>query len=204
MKRTMLQKFGILGLISLLSYTAAVVFAPLAYPGYNWLAQAVSDLSADSAPSRTLWNQLSALYMPCGIVCCTMCGLEVSANPNRALRTGVYIFYVMNWLPEAGTPGGFQGTMHMVVTAFVVLLSIASLILIILGDRGARSGLGVWAAATLAMMLLGAIGTGIVPGEYFGIPERFSVFAATGFNAVLGMYLFNGRLAEGRTSEKHD
>ena len=204
MKRTMLQKFGILGLISLLSYTAAVVFAPLAYPGYNWLAQAVSDFSADSAPSRTLWNQLSALYMPCGIVCCTMCGLEVSANPNRALRTGVYIFYVMNWLPEAGTPGGFQGTMHMVVTAFVVLLSIASLILIILGDRGARSGLGVWAAAALAMMLLGAIGTGIVPGEYFGIPERFSVFAATGFNAVLGMYLFNGRLAEGRTSEKHD
>ena len=204
MKRTMLQKFGILGLISLLSYTTAVVFAPLAYPGYNWLAQAVSDLSADSAPSRTLWNQLSALYMPCGIVCCTMCGLEVNANPNRALRTGVYIFYVMNWLPEAGTPGGFQGTMHMVVTAFVVLLSIASLILIILGDRGARSGLGVWAAAALAMMLLGAIGTGIVPGEYFGIPERFSVFAATGFNAVLGMYLFNGRLAEGRTSEKHD
>lgn len=204
MKRTMLQKFGILGLISLLSYTAAVVFAPLAYPGYNWLAQAVSDLSADSAPSRTLWNQLSALYMPCGIVCCTMCGLEVSANPNLALRTGVYIFYVMNWLPEAGTPGGFQGTMHMVVTAFVVLLSIASLILIILGDRGARSGLGVWAAAALAMMLLGAIGTGIVPGEYFGIPERFSAFAATGFNAVLGMYLFNGRLAEGRTSEKHD
>ena len=204
MKRTMLQKFGILGLISLLSNTAAVVFAPLAYPGYNWLAQAVSDLSADSASSRTLWNQLSALYMPCGIVCCTMCGLEVSANPNLALRTGVYIFYVMNWLPEAGTPGGFQGTLHMVVTAFVVLLSIASLILIILGDRGARSGLGVWAAAALAMMLLGAIGTGIVPGEYFGIPERFSVFAATGFNAALGMYLFNGRLAEGRTSEKHD
>ena len=204
MKRTMLQKFGILGLISLLSYTAAVVFAPLAYPGYNWLAQAVSDLPADSAPSRTLWNQLSALYMPCGIVCCTMCGLEVRVNPNLALRTGVYIFYVMNWLPEAGTPGGFQGTMHMVVTAFVVLLSIAALILIILGDRGARSGLGVWAAAALAMMLLGAIGTGIVPGEYFGIPERFSGFAATGFNAVLGMYLFNGRLAEGRTSEKHD
>ncbi len=112
--------------------------------------------------------------------------------------------YAMFPLPEAGTPGGFQGTMHMVVTAFVVLLSIASLILIILGDRGARSGLGVWAAAALAMMLLGAIGTGIVPGEYFGIPERFSVFAATGFNAVLGMYLFNGRLAEGRTSEKHD
>ena len=27
---------------------------------------------------------------------------------------------------------------------------------------------------------------------YFGIVERFSVFAAVGFNAVLGWYLFEG------------
>jgi hypothetical protein len=44
----------------------------------------------------------------------------------------------------------------------------------------------------LLLMLIGAIGVGIVPAEYFGIPERFSVFAATGFNAVLGAYLFGG------------
>lgn len=36
------------------------------------------------------------------------------------------------------------------------------------------------------------IGTNIVPREFFGIPERFSVFAATGFNAVLGFYLYCG------------
>ena len=42
------------------------------------------------------------------------------------------------------------------------------------------------------MMFVGAIGTGAVPKEYFGIFERFSVFAATGFTAVLGLYLFNG------------
>ena len=35
-------------------------------------------------------------------------------------------------------------------------------------------------------------GTGIVPPEVFGIVERFSVFAAVGFNAVLGLYLFHG------------
>ena len=34
--------------------------------------------------------------------------------------------------------------------------------------------------------------TGIVPPQYFGIVERFSVFVAVGFNAVLGWYLFNG------------
>lgn len=61
-KKTMLQKLGLLGLVSFLSYTAAVVFAPLAYPDYNWMAQAVSDLSAADAPSLALWNRLSALY----------------------------------------------------------------------------------------------------------------------------------------------
>ena len=44
-----LSKLGICGMISLLSYTAMVVFSPLAYPGYNWMAQAVSDLSGSDA-----------------------------------------------------------------------------------------------------------------------------------------------------------
>ena len=30
----------------------------------------------------------------------------------------------------------------------------------------------------------------IVQAEYFGVVERFSVFAATGFNAALGIHLF--------------
>ena len=46
-KRTLTQKLGLLGVVSFLSYTAAVVFAPLAYPGYNWMAQA-----SGCAPAR--------------------------------------------------------------------------------------------------------------------------------------------------------
>ena len=42
MKKPLIQKLGLLGIVSLLSYTAAVVFSPLAYPGYDWMAQAVS------------------------------------------------------------------------------------------------------------------------------------------------------------------
>ena len=62
MKKTLIQKLGLLGIVSFLSYTAAVVFAPLAYPGYDRLSQAVSDLSATNAPSLALWNQLTAFY----------------------------------------------------------------------------------------------------------------------------------------------
>ena len=111
----------------------------------------------------------------------------------------------MNWVSAVGygmfplADGGkdiasFQEVMHIAVTAAVVLLSIASLIgLIVAGCRDRRvRGIAVWAAVAFAMMLVGSIGTGVMPPEYFGIVERFSVFAAVGFNAVLGCYLFNG------------
>ena len=123
-----------LGIIALLSYTAAVVFSPLAYPGYNWMAQAVSDLSAANAPSLRLWNQLSILYNVCALVC----GMMVCAGiKNRAYRT-----------------------------------------------------YGIFAGIAFGMMLVGALGMNVVPKAYFGIVERFSVFAAVGYNAVLGIELF--------------
>ena len=74
----------------------------------------------------------------------------------------------------------------MAVTALVVLLSIASLTVIIIAgarDKSCRS-YGVCAAVALGMMLVGAVGTKLVPAQYFGAVERFSVFAATGFNAA--------------------
>jgi hypothetical protein len=52
--------------------------------------------------------------------------------------------------------------------------------------------LGRFAALALAMMLVGAVGKGLVPLAYFGVVERFSVFAAVGYDAVLGTFLFRG------------
>lgn len=49
------------------------------------------------------------------------------------------------------------------------------------------NGSGIFAAIALVMMMAGAMGMNIVPKDYFGIVERFSVFAVTGYNAVLGM-----------------
>ena len=202
MKKSLTQRLGLLGIVSLLSYTAAVVFSPLAYPGYDWMAQAVSDLSAANAPSLALWNQLSALYNVCEVVCVTAVCVGLQGQKTKLLRTGVYLFAVMEWisavgyrmfpLSDSGYAGAFQDVMHMVITALVVLLSIASLMLIIIAgarDKGCRS-YGVCAAAALGMMLIGAVGMKLVPAGYFGVVERFSVFAATGFNAALGIHLF--------------
>ena len=202
MKKTLLQRLGLLGVVSFLSYTAAVVFAPLAYPGYNWMAQAVSDLSAANAPSLALWNQLSALYNVCEVVCVTVVCIGIQGWKTKLLRSGIFLFAVTEWisavgyrmfpLSDSGYAGTFQDVMHMAVTALVVLLSIVSLVIIIVAGAKSKScrSYGVCAAVALAMMLVGAMGMKIVPAAYFGVVERFSVFAATGFNAALGIHLF--------------
>ena len=132
----------------------------------------------------------------------------IQGQKTRRLRAGVYLFAIMEWvsaigyrmfpLSDSGYAGAFQDVMHMVVTALVVLLSIVSLSVIVsagLKDKSCRF-YGVCAAIALGMMIIGAMGMKIVPAQYFGVVERFSVFAATGFNAALGIHLFCGKPKE--------
>lgn len=193
---------GLLGIVALLSYTVAVVFSPLAYPGYNWMAQAVSDLSASNAPSLGLWNQLSSLYNICTLICAMMVCAGIQGKGSRLLRIGIYLFTAMEWisavgfsmfpLSDSGYAGTFQDKMHILSTILVVLLSIVSLVMLIIAGakRKEYCSFGVFAGIALGMMLVGALGMNIVPKEYFGVVERFSVFAAVGYNAVLGIELF--------------
>lgn len=201
-KKNFLNYCGLLGIVALLSYTAAVVFSPLAYPGYNWMAQAVSDLSATNAPSLRLWNQLSSLYNISTLICAMMVCAGIQGKGNRLLRSGIYLFTAMEWisavgfsmfpLSDSGYAGTFQDKMHILSTILVVLLSIVSLVMLIIAGvkRKEYRSFGVFAGIALGMMLVGALGMNIVPKEYFGVVERFSVFAAVGYNAVLGIELF--------------
>ena len=213
-RKSLLNMCGLLGAVSLLSYAAAVVFSPLAYPGYDPLAQAVSDLSAANAPSLALWNRLSSLYNVCEVMCVMMVCVGIAGVGTRLLRAGIYTFAAMEWisavgyrsfpLSDSGYAGTLQDVMHMVVTALVVVLSIVSLTLVIIAgarDAGCRS-YGICAAVALCMMLVGALGMKLVPAAYFGVVERFSVFAATGFNAALGIHLFLSERKEERNADR--
>ena len=206
-KKKLLNWLGLIGIIQLISYTAAIFFSPMAFPGYDWKSMAASDLSAMDAPSRILWDQLSAFYNVGSVVCATCVSIYVSDKKisTKLFRLGVYLFTIMNWISNVGYKmfplsdsgkdiAGFQEIMHMVTTAAVVLLSIVSLVLLIIVGckKKEMRGVGIWAIIALILMFAGAIGSGAVPPEYFGIFERFSTFSAVGFNAVLGVYLFKG------------
>ncbi len=199
-----LSKLGICGIIGLLSYTAMVVFSPLAYPGYDWMSMAVSELGAVGAPSQGLATQLNSLFGPCSVVSIMAVCVAVAGSKTKKLRLGVYLFAAMEWLCSVGyecfpwisDAEGlvFQNIMHLLVTILVVVFSIASLILIALGAKqDGKKSLAIWAAACLGAMFIGAIGINTMPETVFGIFERISTFSAVVFNAVMGWYLLTGR-----------
>jgi apolipoprotein N-acyltransferase len=171
------------------------------------MSMAVSELSAVGAPSQTLANQLMALFSPCGLVS-IMAVLVASAScRSKQFRIGIGLFAAMEWLCSVGYAmfpwvsdadiSAFQNVMHLAVTVGVVLLSILSLLLIAYGARKeGNHSLSIWACVCLGAMFLGAIGTNAFPTSVFGIFERCSTFSAVIFNAVLGWYLFAGRLTE--------
>ena len=199
-----LRLLGILGVISLLSYTAMVVFSPLAYPGYDWLSMAVSDLSAEGAPSEDLASQLNALFGPCGLVSIMAVCVGVVGCKSKMLKLGIYFFTAMEWACNVGydlfpwvkdaPASNPQNFMHLLVTVLVVVLSLTSLVLVAIGAKNEQMrSLSIWAIVCLAAMMIGPIGTALLPKAVFGLFERFSTFSAVLFNAVLGIYLAKGR-----------
>lgn len=203
------RMFGILGVISLLSYTAMVVFSPLAYPGYDWLSMAVSDLGAEGAPSEQLASQLNALFGPCGLVSIMFVCVGAAGCKSKVLKSGIYFFAAMEWVCNVGynlfpwvkdaPASNPQNVMHLLVTVLVVVFSLASLVLVAIGARKEEmKSLGIWAIVCLVAMLIGPLGTSLLPKAVFGLFERFSTFSAVVFNAILGIYLMKGRFGKVR------
>lgn len=190
--------------LGLIVYTLHDVIGAMYYPGYDWMSQAVSDLTAQNAPSFVVAKGLSSVYALLACITSVVVCLLIQGKGHRAFRLGVYLFAIMNWisaigyalfpLSSSGYAGTFQDVMHVyVVTVLVVLLSIVSLVSIILGgfkDSRRYRSLSIWACAALTCMLIGPIGMAVVPSNYFGIVERFSVYSAVFFNAILGLYGF--------------
>ena len=201
-----LRMLGILGIISLLSYTAMVVFSPLVYPGYDWLSMAVSNLSAEGAPSEEFANQLNALFGSCGLVSIMAVCVGVAGCKSKLLKLGIYFFAVMEWACNVGYSlfpwvndaplSNPQNATHLAVTVLVVVFSLVSLVLVAIGARMEQiKSLSIWAIVCLVAMLIGPMGTALLPKAVFGLFERFSTFSAVVFNSVLGIYLMKGRFS---------
>ena len=162
----------LLSVISIIFYLLHDIIGSMNYPGYNWMSQAVSDLTAADAPSFVIAS---------GFTLYTIMGFISS------------IGYALFPLSSAGYDGSFQSFVHVyVLTILVVTLSIISLITIAVGAfKSKYILLGILAIISLALMFFGAVGSQSCPKEIFGVIERFSTYSAVIFNGILGIFGFN-------------
>ena len=173
------------------------------------MSMAVSDLGAEGAPSEQLASQLNALFGPCGLVSIMFVCVGVAGCKSKVLKSGIYFFAAMEWVCNVGynlfpwvkdaPASNPQNVMHLLVTVLVVVFSLASLVLVAIGARKEEmKSLGIWAIVCLVAMLIGPLGTSLLPKAVFGLFERFSTFSAVVFNAILGIYLMKGRFGKVR------
>ena len=202
-KRKLINYLCLVGILSLVFYILHDVVGAIKYSGYNWTSQAVSDLTATDSPVYVLSHGLSVVHGIFSCICCTLVCILVQKEKKKSLRVGVYLFTIMGFissigytlfpLSSKGYDGSFQSFVHVyILTALVVLLSIISLILISVGAfKSKKKTLGILALASLVLMFIGAVGSGLLPKEVFGIVERFSTYSAVVFTTILGIYGFN-------------
>ena len=195
------------GVLSIVFYLLHDIIGATNYPEYNWLSQAVSDLTATDAPSFVIASGLSTIYKILNCLCCALFCILIQNNKEKKLRYGIYLFSIMNFISGVGyalfplSSSGFDGSIESIIhiyiiTTLVVLLSIISLILIAIGAlKEKHRVLGILAILSLILMFVGAVGSGIVPREYFGVIERFSTYSAVIFTGILGIYGFKNQIS---------
>lgn len=203
-KDKMISILCLSGMLALIFYVLHDIIGAMNYPNYDWLSQAVSDLTASTAPSREVAGGLANAYGVFSVLSWVLLSVYFSDKLTKPGRLGIYLFACLNIisavgyglfpLSEAGAPETFQDIMHIyVVTISVVLLSISSLVLLVIG--GIRNGkdrlLGITAAITLALMMIGAIGSNVVPTTIFGLFERFSTYSVVIFTGFISVYVFS-------------
>ena len=193
--------FCLSGVLAPVFYVLHDVIGAMNYPGYKWMSQAVSDLTATDAPCFAVAKGLSSAHGVMSVVCCLFV-LVLVQNRHKLTKLGTALFaaesfisaigYSLFPLSSAGYDGSVQSFIHVyILTAAVVLLSIISLALIGLGSlKDGRKALGILAFVALGVMFVGAVGSGAAPKEYFGIFERFSTYSAVMFTCILGLFTF--------------
>lgn len=190
------------GVISIIFYLLHDIIGAMNYSGYNWMSQAVSDLTSTDAPSFVVASGFVTVYKILNCLCCALLCILIKNEDKKTLRLGVYLFSIMNFisaigyalfpLSSAGYDGSMQSFIHVyILTTLVVISSIVSLVLIAIGSfKSKYKLLGISAIISLVLMFIGAVGSANVSKDIFGIVERFSTYSAVVFTGILGIFGF--------------
>jgi hypothetical protein len=192
------------GAASTLFYFGMDGVPALLYDGHSYTGQAISELSAVGAPTRSLWVLLGFVY---GVLVIAFgSGIWMSAGHQRALRvvaglvlaTGLVSLAAWPLAPmyqrEALAAGGatFSDTLHLIpagVNTFLFILMIA------FGAAALEKGFRLYSIATIVVVLIFGFLTFLgapnvetnEPTPWLGVKERIAVHGSTVWMAVLAL-----------------
>jgi len=197
------------GLLSLVAYFSHVVIGTMLYEGYDPLSQAISDLTADDSPVKTLTRTLAHIYGFFSVITVYLLYRFSFYQSTKRLRWGMLCFgmmivlsaigYALFPLSEAGYAGSFQDIMHMVITVLVVLLTVASLILFYFGFNikfAKYYTLFAFISITISPLLMVVFGPNL-----FGLFERISVYTVVIYLGFLVFMSLNQKAFKGDLNE---
>jgi hypothetical protein len=190
----------ICGIVASVLYIGTDILLSMTWPGYSYLNQAISELSAIGAPTRPFWLAMSFLFNP--LVIAFGVGVLRAAGGKHALRiTGILLIVWgvigLMWLPFPmhlrGAERSFTDTMHIVMTGVTVLL-----MTVFISFGAAARGkwfrlysiltlLAMWGFGAVTGMLASQIDTG--PTPWMGAFERVIVYAPMLWVLVLAVVL---------------
>ena len=201
MKKKLINWLCLSGIVAVIFYLLHDIVGAANYPGYDWIHDPVSNLTAVGAHSERIANAFVTGYKIFACICCVLACILIKNQKQKSLRLGVYLFTAMNFISAIGyafcplhNDSNDNGTIQIfihdgVITPIVVLLSIVSLIMIAVGAfKQKQKKFGALALVTLAFMFIGAAFAWNVPEV--GIFERFSLYSAVIFTGILGLYCF--------------
>ena len=202
LNKNALRIISLLGVTGGVFYFLHVIFGRIYYENYNPFAQAVSDLTADDSPSRHIASIFTIFYGIFTVIFSIGFFIYIRNKINKIIKNASCIFcfmeiisfvgYTLFPLSRSSPVGAFQNKMHILVTIFVVLSTIVSLILFITGFLKTKiyKYMGIISLCALLILLTGAILLSVVPKGYFGLAERVNVYSIIIYTGILSVWMF--------------
>jgi hypothetical protein len=209
-RHNILKVLLLCGILSSLLYVGMDILCSTLWAGYSYTSQAISELSAIGAPTRSLWIVMTFIYAP--LLIAFGIGVWASAGGRRSVRiTGILLsiwgalgfVWLLFPMHLRGSIGSATDTMHLVMSAITVLLITT---FIAIGSGAGKRWFRIYSILTILVMLtfgayVGTLASRVqaqLPTPGLGIIERVSVFSPMLWVVVLAIILMHENQAASR------
>lgn len=201
-----LRLLSLSGAIGVAFYTAHVIIGGFLWDGYSHVRQTISELTATGAPNADFLRVLTAVYGLL-LVIFAICTYVIFRKKklSKISILGAFLLIIMEFfsfagyslfpLDQAGSLADFQNIMHIIVTAVVVICTIASSYCIGIGlMRSSRHRkIGVFIFICAIIITVSGIMTPVIMANKLlisGLTERINIFSLQTWIFALSVYLF--------------